>query len=118
MRIGSNELFRRTIQIRTSLVDGAAGAAKRAQSPAGLRQTVRLFTSSADMEKEGTEIVEETEQMIDQKEPENPVPTVVDSKEMRAVVLTGFGGLNKLKVTKKPMPEPQEGEVKIRVKAW
>lgn len=99
-------------------MDGAAGAAKRAQSPAGLRQTVRLFTSSADMEKEGTEIVEETEQMIDQKEPENPVSTVVDSKEMRAVVLTGFGGLNKLKVTKKPMPEPQEGEVKIRVKAW
>lgn len=114
MRIGSNELFRRTTRIRTPLVDGAAGAAKRAQSPAGLR----LFTSSADMEKEGTEIVEETEQMIDQKEPENPVSAVVDSKEMRAVVLTGFGGLNKLKVTKKPMPEPQEGEVKIRVKAW
>lgn len=46
------------------------------------------------------EIAEETEQMIDQKEPENPVSAVVDSKEMRAVVLTGFGGLNKLKVTK------------------
>ncbi|KAL0187905.1 hypothetical protein M9458_015004, partial [Cirrhinus mrigala] len=55
--------------------------------------------------------------MIDQKEPDNPVPAVVDSKEMRAVMLTGFGGLNKLKVTKKPMPDPQEGEVKIRVKA-
>ncbi|XP_067314494.1 synaptic vesicle membrane protein VAT-1 homolog-like [Pseudorasbora parva] len=90
---------------------------ERAQFPAGLQQTVRLFISSSDMAKEGTEIAEETEQMIDQKEPENPVSTVVDPKEMRAVVLTGFGGLNKLKVTKKPMPEPQEGEVKIRVKA-
>lgn len=69
------------------------------------------------MAQEGTEVVEETEQMIDKMEPENPI-SAVDSKEMRAVILTGFGGLNKLKVTKKPMPEPQEGEVKIRVKAW
>lgn len=99
-------------------MDGAAAAEKRAQSPGGLRQTVGLFTSSSDMAKEGTEIAEETEQMIDQKEPDNPVSAVVDSKEMRAVLLTGFGGLNKLKVTKKPMPEPQRGEVKIRVKAW
>lgn len=69
------------------------------------------------MAEEGTEMVEETEQMIDQKEPINSV-SAADSNEMRAVILTGFGGLNKLKVSKKPMPEPQEGEVKIRVKAW
>ncbi|KAI4891422.1 hypothetical protein NFI96_026960, partial [Prochilodus magdalenae] len=50
------------------------------------------------------------------REPDSAV-CAADSKEMRAVLLTGFGGLNKLKVTKKPMPEPQEGEVKIRVKA-
>ncbi|KAK1799375.1 hypothetical protein P4O66_006719 [Electrophorus voltai] len=71
------------------------------------------------MEKEGTEMVEETEHMIVKngaKDPQNAI-SASDSKEMRAVVLTGFGGLNKLKVTKKPMPEPQEGEVKIRVKA-
>ncbi|EPY85809.1 hypothetical protein CB1_000349008 [Camelus ferus] len=37
---------------------------------------------------------------------------------MRAVVLAGFGGLNKLRVTRKAMPEPQDGELKIRVKAW
>ncbi|XP_056613046.1 synaptic vesicle membrane protein VAT-1 homolog-like isoform X2 [Triplophysa dalaica] len=73
------------------------------------------MTSATDMAQDGTEVVEETEQMIDKMEPENPI-SAVDSKEMRAVVLTGFGGLNKLKVTKKPMPEPQEGEVKIRVK--
>ncbi|MCJ8737371.1 hypothetical protein PDJAM_G00023140, partial [Pangasius djambal] len=73
----------------------------------------------AEMAKEGTETAEETEQMIEKngaKEPESAVNSP-DSKEMRAVLLSGFGGLNKLKVTKKSMPEPQEGEVKIRVKA-
>lgn len=72
------------------------------------------------MAKEGPEKTEETEHMIEKngaKEPESAV-CAADPKEMRAVLLTGFGGLNKLKVTKKPMPEPQEGEVKIRVKAW
>lgn len=65
-------------------------------------------------------MTEETECMIDKnvaKETENAEPTG-DAKEMRAVILAGFGGLNKLRVTKKPMPEPQQGEVKIRVKAW
>ncbi|XP_041916762.1 synaptic vesicle membrane protein VAT-1 homolog-like [Alosa pseudoharengus] len=72
-----------------------------------------------DMPKEGAEMTEETEQMIEKncaKEPEN-VASPGDAKEMRVVVLTSFGGLNKLRVTKKPMPDPQEGEVKIRVKA-
>lgn len=65
-------------------------------------------------------MAEETEFMIDKnvgKEKEN-VESSSDAKEMRAVILAGFGGLNKLRVTKKPMPELQEGEVKIRVKAW
>lgn len=40
-------------------------------------------------------------------------------KEMRAVVLTGFGGLKTVKVMKKPEPAaPVEGEVLIKVKAW
>lgn len=39
-------------------------------------------------------------------------------KEMRAVVLTGFGGLKSVKVQKKPEPTLAEGEVLIRVKAW
>ncbi|XP_023991598.1 LOW QUALITY PROTEIN: synaptic vesicle membrane protein VAT-1 homolog-like [Salvelinus sp. IW2-2015] len=70
------------------------------------------------MAKEGTEMTEETEHMIEKnraKETENV--SAGDTKEMRAVILSGFGGLNKLRVTKKAMPEPQEGEVKIRVKA-
>ena len=73
-----------------------------------------------DMAKEGAEMMEETEHMIEKngaKEPEHAVSSG-GAKEMRAVILAGFGGLNKLRVTKKAMPEPQEGEVKIRVKAW
>ncbi|XP_044059073.1 synaptic vesicle membrane protein VAT-1 homolog-like [Siniperca chuatsi] len=68
---------------------------------------------------EGTDMTEETEYMIDKnvgKETEN-VESSGDAKEMRAVILAGFGGLNKLRVTKKTMPELQDGEVMIRVKA-
>ena len=39
-------------------------------------------------------------------------------KEMRAIVLTSFGGLKSVKVQKKPEPQAGEGEVIIRVKAW
>ena len=66
-------------------------------------------------------MTEETEFMIDQqvgKEADCPAEASGDAKEMRAVVLSGFGGLNKLRLSRKPMPEPQDGEVKIRVKAW
>ena len=38
--------------------------------------------------------------------------------EMRAVVLQSFGGVNRLKVMKKTMPVPKDGEVLVRVKAW
>lgn len=46
-------------------------------------------------------------------ETENETP----KKEMRAVVLTGFGGLKSVKILKKPEPTVNEGEVLIRVKA-
>lgn len=85
-----------------------------------LKPRKSIASTATEMAKEGTETAEETEQMIERngaKEPESTV-NAPDSKEMRAVLLSGFGGLNKLKVTKKTMPEPQEGEVKIRVKAW
>lgn len=48
------------------------------------------------------------------KAEEQPEP----KKEMRAIVLTGFGGLKTVKVMKKPEPTLAEGEVLIRVKAW
>ncbi|KAM4596922.1 synaptic vesicle membrane protein VAT-1 homolog-like [Fundulus diaphanus] len=71
------------------------------------------------MAKEGADMTEETEYMIDRNAgKEAPsVESPSNAKEMRAVVLAGFGGLNKLRVTRKAMPEPQDGEVKIRVKA-
>lgn len=46
------------------------------------------------------------------KEEKEPV------KEMRAVVLTGFGGYKGVKIQKKPEPTAQAGEVLIRVRAW
>lgn len=94
------------------------------------------------MAKEGAEKAEETEQMIEKEAAEGGggggggdggnggnncgnnsgvgggVQKAGDAKEMRAVVLSAFGGLNKVRVSKKVMPEPQEGELKIRVKAW
>ncbi|EAT37321.1 AAEL010652-PA [Aedes aegypti] len=48
-------------------------------------------------------------------EPKEELPP---PKEMRAVVLTGFGGFKNVKILKKPEPAPQTGEVLIRVKAW
>ncbi|MEJ1276013.1 hypothetical protein NN561_006914 [Cricetulus griseus] len=76
------------------------------------------------MAKEGVEKAEETEQMIEKETSKEPAEggdgshRLGDAQEMRAVVLAGFGGLNKLKLSRKAMPEPQDGELKIRVKAW
>lgn len=47
-----------------------------------------------------------------------PVAEPEAPKEMRAVVLTSFGGLKSVKTLKKPEPTVGEGEVLIRVKAW
>lgn len=39
-------------------------------------------------------------------------------KQMKCLVLTGFGGMKMIKVQQKPEPKPADGEVLIRVKAW
>jgi hypothetical protein len=52
-----------------------------------------------------------SEKSADEKKEDPP-------KEMRAVVLTGFGGFKGVKILKKPEPVLQTGEVMIRVKAW
>lgn len=44
--------------------------------------------------------------------------TTPETKDMRAIVLNGFGGLKSVKALKKPEPALAEGEVLIRVKAW
>ena len=57
-----------------------------------------------------------------QDEPEKAAPAAESTKgtepEMRAVVLQSFGGVNRLKVMKKTVPIPKDGEVLVRVKAW
>ncbi|KAJ6666068.1 hypothetical protein lerEdw1_000972 [Lerista edwardsae] len=56
------------------------------------------------MAKEGAEKTEETEQMIEKEAAEGGSgggQRAADAKEMRAVVLSAFGGLNKLRVSKK-----------------
>ncbi|KAJ3593032.1 hypothetical protein NHX12_005370 [Muraenolepis orangiensis] len=77
-------------------------------------------TDTADI----TEEEEETEHMILERncviinaEPVVSSSSSIDPKEMRVVMLAGFGGIGKLRVTKRTMPEPQRGEVKVRVKA-
>lgn len=44
--------------------------------------------------------------------------TAPKGKQMRTIVLTGFGGVKMLKTQQKSEPTPNEGEVLIRVKAW
>lgn len=90
-----------------------------------LAQEQPAGAAAAAMAKEGAQRAEETEQMIEKEGGKEAAEGSAagslragDTKEMRAVVLSAFGGLNKLRVSKKAMPEPQEGELKIRVKAW
>lgn len=62
--------------------------------------------------------VEEKPAQEGESKPAENGDTAEKVAEMRAVVLTGFGGLKTVKVLKKPEPTLAEGEVLIRVKAW
>ncbi|XP_067002392.1 synaptic vesicle membrane protein VAT-1 homolog-like [Anabrus simplex] len=79
--------------------------------------------SAAEQEKETKAVEEKTEQPQDNGAPASEETEQTDKtpeqppKEMRAVVLTGFGGLKSVKILKKPEPTVGEGEVLIRVKA-
>ncbi|GCB83152.1 hypothetical protein scyTo_0023980, partial [Scyliorhinus torazame] len=58
------------------------------------------------------EEVKEPQQQEPQQEAKEPEPSY------KAIVLTGFGGYDKLKVeVKKDLPTPKSGEILIRVKA-
>ena len=50
--------------------------------------------------------------------PEEAAPPEKVVKEVRAIVLSGFGGVKMLKTVKKPEICAGDGELKIRVKAW
>ncbi|XP_041376044.1 synaptic vesicle membrane protein VAT-1 homolog-like [Gigantopelta aegis] len=49
--------------------------------------------------------------------PEGDAAAAPPQKEMKSVVLTGFGGVKMVKVLQKPEPTAKEGEVLVRVKA-
>jgi hypothetical protein len=76
------------------------------------QQEVKATEEKAPEKPEQQEAPAAEENEVADKTPEQP------PKEMRAVVLTGFGGLKSVKVLKKPEPTLGEGEVLIRVKAW
>ncbi|XP_035679623.1 synaptic vesicle membrane protein VAT-1 homolog-like [Branchiostoma floridae] len=46
-----------------------------------------------------------------------PEPEAPPEKEVRTVVLSGYGGINKVKVMRRSEPKPAEGEILVRVKA-
>ena len=49
--------------------------------------------------------------------PEPPTENSTPAKEIRTIVLTGYGGIRNVKIQNKPEITPKEGEVLIRVKA-
>ncbi|KAL5020886.1 hypothetical protein ScPMuIL_000041 [Solemya velum] len=57
------------------------------------------------------------EEKVEENAVSPPQPPPPPAKEMKTIVLTGFGGLKMVKVQKKPEVTPTEGEVLIRVKA-
>lgn len=61
----------------------------------------------------GEEAEAQTNGTVEKEEKKEDPP-----KEMRSVVLTGFGGYKGVKILKKPEPTAQAGEVLIRVRAW
>lgn len=54
----------------------------------------------------------------DQAAGETESPPASIPNEMKAIVLTGYGGLKSVKIQKRPEPTAADGEVLIRVKMW
>lgn len=67
-----------------------------------------FLTMAEENKTEETDLKEKEEEKVE----EQPI------KEMRAIVLSSFGGLKSVKIMKKPEPSPADSEVLIRVKAW
>ncbi|XP_043479653.1 synaptic vesicle membrane protein VAT-1 homolog-like isoform X1 [Leptopilina heterotoma] len=87
---------------------------------AGGEQPAQEITPPA--KDEAKEIVKETKKIEENGEGEKPnengeEKSTPEPKDMKAIVLNGFGGLKSVKVLKKPEPTLAEGEVLIRVKA-
>lgn len=87
-----------------------APAAEPEKTPSPTVETTENGTGDAVEEAKTNGSSTETKE---EKKEEVPPP-----KEMRAIVLTGFGGFKGVKILKKPEPTAQAGEVLIRVRAW
>lgn len=81
-------------------------------APAKPAETNGHGDAAADAEPQ-TNGKETTEEAAKEEEKKEDPP-----KEMRSIVLTGFGGFKGVKILKKPEPTAQAGEVLIRVRAW
>lgn len=82
------------------------------EAPAKPAENGHDETAAADAEPH-TNGKESTEEAAKEEEKKEDPP-----KEMRSIVLTGFGGFKGVKILKKPEPTAQAGEVLIRVRAW
>lgn len=94
----------------TPEAEAAAAPVASTESEAGAEEVAAVTPENGEQQTNG----DGAEATGDDKEEDKPEPP----KEMRAIVLTGFGGLKGVKVLKKPEPTLQDGEVLIRVKAW
>ena len=65
---------------------------------------------------------EEPEEPKQEKEKEGPAiepkPNQPEQESMRSIVLTGYGGHNKLQVHKYAKPKPMQGQAVVKVHAW
>uniref|UniRef100_A0A1L8E0P3 Putative zinc-binding oxidoreductase n=1 Tax=Nyssomyia neivai TaxID=330878 RepID=A0A1L8E0P3_9DIPT len=71
-------------------------------------------TTTPNEEQQAANGADEKKVVVEEKE---ATPPQEPPKEMRAVVLTGFGGFKGVKILKKPEPTLQAGEVLIRVRS-
>lgn len=69
----------------------------------------------ADSTEQTDEIAAQVEEKGEEKEHLELQP---EQETMRSVVLTGYGGINKLQVQKYAKPKPMNGQVVVRVHAW
>lgn len=69
----------------------------------------------ADEEREAAAKVEGKEKPEEKAEEKNEQP---EKEMMRSIVLTGYGGYDKLQVQKLTKPKPANGQVVVRVHAW
>jgi len=78
------------------------------------KQESQVEPAAEEPEKKEEEVAKE------EKKDEAEEKKVVEEppKEMRAVVLTAFGGLKSVKTQKKPEATPAEGEILVKVSHW